>query len=68
MGGGVMSECTYDGGTAFPLADGNGACDTGMTLRDYFAARAMLKFNGEPEWEARKAYEMADAMLQERSK
>jgi hypothetical protein len=47
----------------------------GMTLRDYFAAKAMLiggPANQPPAYDnetrAKYAYEMADAMLQERSK
>lgn len=41
----------------------------GMTLRDYFAAKAMqgILFEGlEPEETAKHAYAMADAMLKER--
>jgi hypothetical protein len=40
----------------------------GMTLRDYFAAKAMAaKFvGGTKEFVAQWAYEMADAMLKER--
>ena len=43
--------------------------ETGMTLRDYFAAKAMqgILFEGlEPEETAKHAYQMADAMLMER--
>jgi hypothetical protein len=60
-----------DGGTAFP-AD-NGAYQTGMTLRDYFAATVapgLLYWhtqNGQLvmdyEISAEAAYRMADAML-----
>jgi hypothetical protein len=44
---------------------------TGMTLRDYFAAKAMQSFlTGDydlyPHEAAQKAYELADAMLQAR--
>jgi hypothetical protein len=42
-----------------------------MTLRDYFAAKAMQGLAGEIEDEARAArwcYEMADAMLSQREK
>ena len=42
---------------------------TGMTLRDYFAAKAMqgILFEGlPPEETAKNAYEMADAMLKAR--
>ena len=65
------------GGPAFPFA----ATDTsneqmqaqGMTLRDYFAAKAMASILSQPEWEempsehvAMWAYENADAMLRAR--
>ena len=46
----------------------------GMSLRDYFAARAMQAFLSDPEWRqemdlnetAFAAYRMADAMLKAR--
>ena len=60
-----------DGGPAFPRQH---ICE-GMTLRDYFAAKAMqgilhLPARNESNSIAfsRWAYEMADAMLAERSK
>jgi hypothetical protein len=45
--------------------------DTGMTLRDYFAAKAMQSFlTGDydlyPHEAAQKAYELAEAMLKAR--
>ena len=43
--------------------------ESGMTLRDYFAAKAMqgILFEGlEPEETAKHAYAMADAMLKAR--
>jgi hypothetical protein len=47
----------------------------GMTLRDYFAAKAMQAYINRPEATqvqdrmiAECAYDMADAMIQERSK
>jgi hypothetical protein len=63
------------GGPAFPaqhfdLAEN----EHGMTLRDYFAAKAMQgllacpKGEGENEKYAQWSYEYADAMLAERSK
>ena len=63
-----------NGGPAFPstLTD-----DTlhvpGMTLRDYFAAQAMLgyiagKYDLYPYEIPMKAYKIADAMLEERAK
>ena len=53
--------------TAFPWTHGNLTC-TGMTLRDYFAAKAMQSFlTGDydlyPHEAAQKAYELADVML-----
>jgi hypothetical protein len=59
-----------DGGSAFP----NPAyCESGMTLRDYFAAKAMQGMLAEDcdyVWTslAAAAYECADAMLKERVK
>jgi hypothetical protein len=66
----------YDGGTAFPVfpetANGHGSAFRGMTLRDYFAAKAMqsiIAINGRnisPQATAGQAYEAADAMLKAR--
>jgi hypothetical protein len=69
------------GGSAFPLANVQTNRDgevfsyvtDGMTLRDYFAAKAMygmLVGLEDPNKEAlsRWSYEMADAMLKEREK
>jgi len=59
------------GGPAFPI-NANESADrciyTGMTLRDYFAAKAMQEYVGANTQEhgARKAYEWADAMLKAR--
>ena len=70
-----MSDTTNNGGPAFPISEANGANSgmPGMTLRDYFAAKAMhasmsldpanAASSGE---HARWAYEMADAMLKAR--
>jgi hypothetical protein len=61
------------GGPAFPL-DGD-CCDVGMTLRDYFAAKAMEALILEvADWRympneiANFAYAQADAMLKARTK
>ena len=61
-----------DGGPAFPIGSGDMRDPCGMTLRDYFAAKAMqaLIIHG---WTmmgaiADTAYEQADAMLAERAK
>lgn len=76
-----------DGGPAFPTynerqSGATGICDTrhheGMSLRDYFAAKAMQGLQANPHIskgavlthseEARWAYEIADAMLAVREK
>ena len=63
-------------GPAFPI-NANESADrciyTGMTLRDYFAAKAMLGLLtstriSKPDWIANDSYEMADAMLKAREK
>lgn len=65
------------GGSAFPLhnhgAQTLGLDVTGMTLRDYFAAKAMQTYMISEIWNpdtykdaARLAYRVADAMLKER--
>jgi hypothetical protein len=66
------------GGPAFPQCSYNmkGGYDItgGMTLRDYFAAKAMQAFCSDPEWRqdmmpeetARAAYTQADVMLKAR--
>ena len=76
------------GGPAFPTArvningvdeqEGISAFNAGMTLRDYFAAKAMQAFIDPSEWQstvgpissevAFNAYAMADAMLEERKR
>jgi hypothetical protein len=80
-----MSDTKNTGGPAFPTAyksyDGVGGFTTeyvnGMTLRDYFAAKAMQGILAHPlrgnasngfiqHAAAREAYEIADAMLEAR--
>lgn len=68
-----MSNTKKDGGQAFPHGDPTHGGDIGMTLRDYFAAKAMqgmapYTWRGAATYEepARKAYAMADAMLKAR--
>ena len=58
--------------TAFPWTHDNVTC-TGMTLRDYFAAKAMEGMYAKGSFPtgimldtAKEAYEMADAMLKAR--
>lgn len=68
-----------DGGQAFPLP--HGTCDRplgdereGMSLRDYFASKAMQSLVGGKGWVeemtilVKRAYEIADVMLVERAK
>lgn len=68
-----------DGGPAFPATlDESGIVLPGMTLRDYFAARALTGvINSEssagttlysPSVVASQVYELADAMLKERER
>ena len=66
---------TDTGGPAFPCHPGieNPLYD-GMTLRDYFAAKAMQEMLSNPIWRSNNdfgliahfAYKMADAMLEAR--
>jgi hypothetical protein len=61
---------------AFPLHNHGtqtlGMCFTGMTLRDYFAAKAMQGLISEPSTQgtmeefANRAYKVADAMMKAR--
>ena len=61
---------TNTGGPAFPSNHDNeyGYPAKGMTLRDYFAAKAMQGHcpSIPPEHAAKRAYEYADAMLKAR--
>jgi hypothetical protein len=72
-----------NGGPAFPVIGAPGAPEDypGMTLRDYFAAKAMQGLLAHPrcndvgreepettEYVAEEAYAVADAMLAERDK
>jgi len=75
---------TDDGGPAFPSDSEGQISDSrwhflGMTLRDYFAAKAMQalasKFEDAPDeriicahYLARRSYEIADTMLEAREK
>ena len=63
------------GGPAFPTSADNGHSTNqdGMTLRDYFAAKAMQSINSRPDYDdvpaefiAQDAYALADAMLKAR--
>ncbi|WP_186276397.1 hypothetical protein [Burkholderia gladioli] len=61
-----------DGGPAFPHPDYLHTGDAGMTLRDYFAAKAMAgmladpNFPGDVPETAELAYDYADALLKAR--
>lgn len=66
-----------NGGPAFPCADDEATYEQpnrGMSLRDYFAAKAMQGYCSDREWRAdcdadataRSAYFIADAMLKAR--
>ena len=68
-----------NGGPAFPMANDSDKkynwIEKGMTLRDYFAAQALMGIYASPNFHtetmfdaATEAYEMADAMLQARKK
>jgi hypothetical protein len=65
-----------DGGPAFPIGSGDMRDPTGMTLRDYFAAKAMHGYvltdalvndtDTQQAWidlTAKTSYQMADAMI-----
>lgn len=63
--------------SAFPLSKAayESYTDVGMTLRDYFAAKALpqiyaqsVKLSGDYDSMAKRAYHLADAMLEERAK
>jgi hypothetical protein len=66
--GAGMSKET--GGPAFPSESADGFIHTGMTLRDYFAAKALPAFltdwNVPVHEAAERAYQVADLMLEER--
>jgi hypothetical protein len=64
-----------DNQNAFPVTYGNDGVEHGMTLRDYFAAKAMQSFltnasacDGHWHVETSGAYEVADAMMEARKK
>ena len=63
------------GGPAFPFVEPSNECNvaTGMTLRDYFAAKVLegrMSIPGrfDNEYEAALCYNLADAMLEARKK
>jgi hypothetical protein len=67
-----MSALINDGGPAFPTPPGIQHND-GMTLRDYFAGKALqgmiascTQQNWQEEYAAKASYQLADAMLKAR--
>ena len=44
-----LAELDKTGGQAFPIIGGTAEYHYGMTLRDYFAAKAMQGMNANPE-------------------
>lgn len=67
-----MSNSINDGGPAFPGDDNHGRFNQGLSMRDYFAAKALQMIvvndiSGRPEnfhrHYAEGAYEWADAMI-----
>lgn len=69
-----MGQTAKHGGNAFPCSNDCRDNEMGMTLRDYFAAQALVgmaanhRWN-EAKWEvvAEQAYRAADQMLKARS-
>lgn len=68
-----MAGQIKDGGLAFPIVGTHEqVLETGMTLRDYFAAKALQgllsdsEVQGTPHEFAERAYSMASAMLRVR--
>ncbi len=68
-----MSDTNTNGGPAFPASyytdDGEFAKRDGMTLRDYYAAKAIAEVdwaNTSVQNGTKWAYELADAMLKAR--
>ena len=68
-----MSEQIKDGGQAFPVPSSHLHHKDGMTLRDYFAAKAMQGDCARVVWDKSEfedncswAYMLADAMLRAR--
>lgn len=71
-----MIDLNQTGGTAFPIKEPLNTDCLGMTLRDYFAAKAMQAYLSDPkasfaddalEATSYVAYRVADAMLKARS-
>ena len=62
---------TKTGGPAFPVAIDNQVLDDGMTLRDFFAAKALQGLiannNINAQQLAQASYKVADAMLEART-
>ncbi len=61
------------GGPAFPQPGATQRKSGGMSLRDWFAGQALMgvlanRGHSTPEWLAKTSYEVADAMIKERSR
>jgi hypothetical protein len=71
--GTLLMSVGKTGGPAFPPQHDPETHPSGMTLRDYFAAKAMQGFiacpttQGEPDGISTWCYQMADAMLKART-
>jgi len=67
-----MSSSKTTGGPAFPFVKADGEYESGMTLRDYFAAKAMQGLLASNQaglaYVTDVAYTYADAMLKVRNK
>jgi len=66
-----------NGGPAFPFAPMTETGNAGMSMRDYFAAAALMGIHANPKWETDNhdngdtvcdCYAIADAMIEERRK
>ena len=68
----MTTEHKEDGGMAFPMSflKDDRYSAAGMSLRDYFAAKALTALASQhgSEDAAKWAYQMADSMLKERNK
>lgn len=76
----MQEDWTKNGGPAAPVALGSSlpdqhAASSGLSLRDYFAAKALQGFTAGAFWSevdndeaAKAAYDVADAMLKARKK
>jgi hypothetical protein len=74
MGADMNNPPAFPSSNEVTLNDWVSSGHSGMTLRDYFAAKAMQSLLSDPDWRmdmdfsdtARAAHKMADAMLEAR--